>query len=260
MVRNSPYTTALMCMVLTVFAVFIATTFAASVVLRDDETGFGPIVRATPVTKSAYLFGRFAGGFLVCCLVYLSVPLGALAGGRHGLARSRDRRGRSAPSPTCTRTSSLRVPTLFVLAAGVFAFATLTRSMFATYVVALVGLLLYFLTATYVRRAEFGDLAAWFDPFGLSASGATWALDPGRAELAADPDGGSTAAESSLWLGLALGALGRHLALVQSGSARPRPSVRRRRPRDVEAARTPSRGGRGSAPWRIGGRSGGDRW
>src|SRR5678816_1283896 len=42
-VRNSPYTTALTVMVLTVFAVFIATTFAASVVLRDDETGFGPI-------------------------------------------------------------------------------------------------------------------------------------------------------------------------------------------------------------------------
>jgi hypothetical protein len=40
-VRNSPYTTALTVMVLTVFAVFIATTFAASVVLRDDETGFG---------------------------------------------------------------------------------------------------------------------------------------------------------------------------------------------------------------------------
>jgi ABC-type transport system involved in multi-copper enzyme maturation permease subunit len=79
-VRNSPYTIALTCMVLTLFAVFIATTFAASVVLRDDETGFGPIVRATPVTKSAYLFGRFAGGFAVCCLVYLSVPLGALVG------------------------------------------------------------------------------------------------------------------------------------------------------------------------------------
>ena len=62
-VRNSPYTTALTVMVLTVFAVFIATTFAASVVLRDDETGFGPIVRATPVTKADYLFGRFAGGF-----------------------------------------------------------------------------------------------------------------------------------------------------------------------------------------------------
>ena len=27
----------------------------------DDDTGFGPIVRATRVTKSAYLFGRFGG-------------------------------------------------------------------------------------------------------------------------------------------------------------------------------------------------------
>src|SRR5690349_17125306 len=79
-VRNSPYTTALVSVVLCIFAIFLATTFAATVVLRDDETGFGPIVRATPVTKLDYLFGRFVGGFVVTCLAYLSVPLGALIG------------------------------------------------------------------------------------------------------------------------------------------------------------------------------------
>src|ERR1043165_4080289 len=53
-VRNSPYTIALVGLVLNVFAVFIATTFVATVVLRDDETGFGPIVRATRVSKFDY--------------------------------------------------------------------------------------------------------------------------------------------------------------------------------------------------------------
>ena len=39
------------------------TAFVANVVVRDDETGFGPIVRATRVRKFDYLFGRFTGAF-----------------------------------------------------------------------------------------------------------------------------------------------------------------------------------------------------
>ncbi len=49
----------------------------------------------------------------------------------------------------------LCVPTLFVLAAGFFTLATVTRSMLATYVVALILLMLYLLTTTYFARAEF---------------------------------------------------------------------------------------------------------
>ena len=139
-VRNSPYTIALMCMVLTVFAIFIATTFAATVVLRDDETGFGPIVRATPVTKSAYLFGRFAGGFLVCCLVFLSVPLGALVGAAMpGLDPETRGTVPARPLPVLV----LRPCRPDAVRAGggrSLRSRPLTRSMFTTYVVALVGL------------------------------------------------------------------------------------------------------------------------
>ena len=91
--RNSPFTTALMCMVMMIFAIFIATSFAANVVLRDDETGFGPIIRTTRLSKFSYLFGRFTGGFLVSCLAFASVPLAlrprrVLAGRRSGDGRA----------------------------------------------------------------------------------------------------------------------------------------------------------------------------
>jgi ABC-type Na+ efflux pump permease subunit len=205
--RNSPYTIALTGMVLCVFAVFIVTTFCATVVLRDDETGFGPIVRATPVTKSAYLFGRFLGGFIVSALVYLSVPLGALVGAAMpGLDPQTV--GPFHATPYLYTYFVLCLPTLFVLAAGVFAFATLTRSMFATYVVALIGLLLYFLTAAYVRRAEFADAAAWFDPFGLSAlqrDVSHWT--PADRNSLLIPMAGRLLRNRILWLALASGAL-----------------------------------------------------
>src|SRR5262245_14942694 len=78
--RNSPFTTALTCMVMMTFSIFIATSFAANVVLRDDETGFGPIIRTTRLSKFDYLFGRFTGGFIVSCLAFASVPLALAVG------------------------------------------------------------------------------------------------------------------------------------------------------------------------------------
>ena len=59
--KNSPYaivqTLAIMC----VFAVFIIVAVVANVVIRDDDTGFAPIVRTTRVSKADYLVGRFVG-------------------------------------------------------------------------------------------------------------------------------------------------------------------------------------------------------
>ena len=76
--RNAPLAVAVNSMVWTIFAVFMVTAFVSTVVLRDTETGFGPIIHATPLSKFNYLFGRFAGGFLATCAAYLSVPLGLL--------------------------------------------------------------------------------------------------------------------------------------------------------------------------------------
>ena len=65
---------------MSVFAIFITTAFVANVVVRDDETGFGPIIRSTRVSKFDYLFGRFTGAFVAGCLAFLSVPLGMMLG------------------------------------------------------------------------------------------------------------------------------------------------------------------------------------
>ena len=165
--RNSPYTTTLLSMIMMVFAVFIATSFAANVVLRDDESGFGPIIQTTRISKFDYLFGRFLGGFLVSCLAFLTVPLSL------GL-------GAAMPWVDPSTVSSFRlhsylyaffvmcVPTLFVLCALFFALATITRSMITTYVVALLALMVYFLTASYLARPEFKEMMTWLDPFALA--------------------------------------------------------------------------------------------
>ena len=77
--RNAPFAIAMQTAIWSIFAMFIVVAFAAGVVLRVDETGFGPIIQATRLSKFNYLFGRFTGGFAAASLVFLSVPLGLLA-------------------------------------------------------------------------------------------------------------------------------------------------------------------------------------
>src|SRR5262245_14836102 len=60
---NSPYAIAQTIAVMAVFAQFAVVAFAANVVVRDIETGFGPIIQATRMRKFDYLFGRFTGAF-----------------------------------------------------------------------------------------------------------------------------------------------------------------------------------------------------
>ena len=79
--KNSPFAIIQVTEIWTLFfGMFVTTAFVANVVVRDDETGFGPIVRATRMSKFDYLYGRFTGAWLAAAIAFLAVPLGHLAG------------------------------------------------------------------------------------------------------------------------------------------------------------------------------------
>ncbi len=61
--KNSPFAILQVDLIMGVFFMFASTAFVASSVIRDDETGFGPILHAAPHSKFDYLYGgRFATG------------------------------------------------------------------------------------------------------------------------------------------------------------------------------------------------------
>ena len=205
--RNSPFTTALLCMVMMVFAIFIATSFASNVVLRDDETGFGPIIRTTRLSKFSYLFGRFTGGFLVSCLVFLSVPL-ALAIGAFWPGIDSETVGPFRLDTYLYAYLVMCVPTMFVLTASFFSLATITRSMLTTYVVALIVLMMYLLSAAYLARAEFRDMMSLLDPFGLAAfRHATEHWSPSERNTLLPPFLGPMLKNRAIWMAVALALL-----------------------------------------------------
>src|SRR4051794_23103069 len=78
--KNSPVAQILVQLNLSLFFMFVTTAFVANVVVRDDDTGFGPIIRSTRVSKFQYLIGRFTGAAFAAALAYLVIPLGLWIG------------------------------------------------------------------------------------------------------------------------------------------------------------------------------------
>ena len=109
--RTRPIAIAIATAILTLFYLFVVTAFVANAIVRDDTSGFAPIVRATSVTAAQIVLGRFLGGLIIAWLGYLAVPLGMC--GRLDRCRGSIRRRSARRSSPITRGISLssRCPT-----------------------------------------------------------------------------------------------------------------------------------------------------
>jgi len=89
---NSPFAILQTLAIMSLFATFIVVAMVANVVIRDDETGFAPILRATSIGKFSYLVGRFAGAVGAALLAMDALGAGPDAGKvlRVGLRRAPD--------------------------------------------------------------------------------------------------------------------------------------------------------------------------
>ena len=167
--KNAPYALAGAHIVFNVFFMLATTAIVANVVARDTQTGFGPMILSTRITKGAYLYGRFFGAFAAVALCYLSIALGTLI-------------GTFMPWVDPETIGPLRVGDyayaygvfgltgLFLTSALFFMLATVTRSMMATYI-GVVAVLIAYLASTGVlgQRPEFETAMAWAEPFGSGA-------------------------------------------------------------------------------------------
>ena len=166
---NSPVAIAQTHLILTIFFMFVTTAFVANVVVRDDESGFGPLVRATRVSKFDYLLGRFSGAFAAALLAFAVVPLaiwlGTLMPWLDAETLGPNRIGDYAYAYLV-----FAVPGIFLTSCMFFAVATLTRSMLYSYLGVLVFLILYTVfNAVVGDKPEWREAAAYIEPFGLGA-------------------------------------------------------------------------------------------
>jgi ABC-2 type transport system permease protein len=167
--ENSAYTTVQKYVGFSVLFMFVVTSFVAGAVLRDDESGFGPIMHSAPITKFEYVIGRFLGAYVIAALSMLLVPLGILVGSAVPWAEA----SQLGPTRLVDHLYGyflIALPNLFVTSAIFFALATITRSMLGTYL-GVIG----FIAGYFVLETAFGDrpqlvtTVAVADPFGARA-------------------------------------------------------------------------------------------
>ena len=165
---NSPYAILQTLAIMSIFAIFVIVAMVASVVIRDDETGFAPIIRTTSVSKFSYLTGRFTGATAAALAVLAMVPLAILIGAQMPWLDP-EKVGAFRIGDYVYALLAFGLPTLLIISAGYFALATATRSMMWTYVGAAATLVAYLVMRVALRDPALDTVSALADPFGLSA-------------------------------------------------------------------------------------------
>merc|ERR1712185_759524 len=202
---NSPVAIVTTHLVLTIFFMFVTTAFVANVIVRDEESGFGPLIRSTQVSKFSYLLGRFAGAFIAAALAFLVVPLGIWLGSLMPWLDP-ETIGPNRFAYYAVAYFVFAMPSVFMVSALFFAVATMTRSMMYTYVAVVGFLVLYIvLNAIMGSQPEYRDLASYVEPFGLAAFGnATRYWTAAESNSMIPPVDSVLLVNRAIWLGFAV--------------------------------------------------------
>ena len=165
---NSPSAIATTQLIFGIFFMFVSTAFVANVVVRDDDTGYGPILRATRLRKADYLYGRFLGAFAAAALCFLFIPLAMIVGSAMPWVDA-EKLGPLRLDAYVYTYLVLILPTLFLMSAGFFALAAATRSMMATYVGVVAFMIVYLVAVALAAKPQFRTVMAYVEPFGTAA-------------------------------------------------------------------------------------------
>ncbi len=205
---NSPAAIITTSLILTIFFMFVTTAFVANVVIRDSESGFGPMVLSTRVKKFDYLIGRFTGAFTVAALAFLVVPFAIFLGSNMPWVDP-ETVGVNKLSYYAFAYFIMALPGIFLTSAIFFAVATMTRSMMYSYVAVVLFLVLYLtILASLNTQPDLQYLAAYIEPFGLGAVGSEtqyWTVAERNSLL--PPLEGTLLANRLIWLSVAILAL-----------------------------------------------------
>jgi ABC-2 type transport system permease protein len=205
---NAPTAIAQTHLILSILYMFVTTAFVANVIVRDDESGFGPMVRSTQVRKFDYLIGRFTGAFMAAAVAFLAVPLAMWLGSLMPWLDA-ETLGPNRLQYYAFAYGALALPNVFLTAAIFFAVATVTRSMMYSYVGVVAFLVSYLaLTGLIGSQPQLREMIGYIEPFGIGAvTIATRYWTAAEANMMTPPLDGVLLANRGLAIGIGLLAL-----------------------------------------------------
>jgi ABC-2 type transport system permease protein len=236
--KNAPFVIGATTLVFAEFYMFVVAALVANVIVRDEETGFGGIIRSTRITKADYLYGRFLGAFGAALVGYLAVPVGLWLGASAWWL-DHETLGPFVLGDYVWAYVVLAAPVIFLTSALFFAVTTVTRSMMWTYVGVVVLFIAGQVMGVVLSRPGYEHIAALWEPFGAGAFGeAVRYWTPSERNTQVPAIAGDFLAHLLIWLGVAAALLASAYALFRF-QASGRPGRARRKAAALIEAATP---------------------
>lgn len=211
--HNSPYVVARLTAALSVVALFAAALLIAPAVQRDFQHRAHPFFLMLPITRADYLLGRFTGAFTATLAVWIGAMAGVIAA---ALTIPPEFTGPHRLLALLQPLLLFALPNLLLAGAICFAVATLSRSMLAVYVTAVVLMMILGIGQSMVDEAlqkgmvhgAWAYAGALAEPFGAAALQlVTAAWSPAEKNLRAIPIAGFLLVHRAVWMGIATGVL-----------------------------------------------------
>ncbi len=214
--RNAPYVIIQWLIAFTLMGMFLITVFVAGAALRDFDAGTADMFFATPMSRKAYLGGRFAAGYLASVIVLIAVALGLLTGVLMPWVDPA-RLGATSFAAYGYAFGLFVLPNLFFIAAFLFLLATLTRSMLSTYIGVIAFFVLWQVAMSVTGTSpDHLTLGALIDPFGFGAMDVVtryWSANDRNTRL---PEiGGLLLANRVIWIAIGAAMFSAALALFR---------------------------------------------
>ncbi len=233
--RNAPTVVVSLLTGFTLIGMFLITVFVAGAALRDFDAGTADLFFATPMSRKAYLGGRFAAGWLASVGVMLAVALGLVTGVWMPWVDP-DRLGPTNLQAYVYAFGVVVLPNLFFIAAFLFLLATLTRSMLKTYIGVIAFFVLWQIAMVASRTLDHRELGAMIDPFASRAIGLItqyWTAEDRNLRLPGVS--GVLLANRAVWGAISLAMLGAAFALFRADREGLRLWKRARKPASADA-------------------------
>jgi ABC-type transport system involved in multi-copper enzyme maturation permease subunit len=165
---NSPYAVTLLINLVALFGISVTAALAGHALYRDFETGAYPLFYTLPVSRRAFLGGRFTGMLVINLMIIASIGIGVAVAAHMPWVDP----NRIGPTPAIAYFQPylvLVLPNLFFTACLFFALVSLTRQMLPNYVGGAVLLIGYLIASSLAADLPNKHLAALIDPFGAQA-------------------------------------------------------------------------------------------
>jgi ABC-2 type transport system permease protein len=245
---NSPWALVSLIAAVSLFGVIVTAALLGHSAQRDFETGAFSLFFTQPISKRAYLVGRFLGGLLTNALIFVSIPIGIWLGALLPFLDA-ERLGPHAPMYYLHPFFFIVLPNLLFTGSLFFGLASVTRRMLPNYVGGAVLLIGNLISGQLIADMENESVASLLDPFGGQAFATLtkyWTVAEKNSLLV--PVSGEFLYNRLLWLAVGAAIFAACYHVFRFSHSGPAIALRRRRPTAVTDVRVAPRARRADLP------------